>query len=245
MERNELSIERDKLLEIEGWFAQRQQREQQGDLIVFVSTDVLDRILARSEGLTVSVPDQGNVSLKFDAIKTTFRDGLPIVDVSATATKSGWPIQIGLTITALVDVEQILLYAPDTQVGLKVLKVVPSVSYGPLEFTLNNILLALLSAKPEIYSKALPKFTLPLEAAIPVNIPGSGITPEEAASYPDDVAALAVQYDFINIDLPSKWGTGILIKRPPVNRELVLNIQQVLALRNGLYVFAKTTLRAP
>lgn len=245
MEINELSVERDKLLELEKWFADKQLREQQGDLIVFLSTNILDRILSRSKGLTFSVPDEDEVSLRIDSMKTEFRDGLPIVQVSASAAKPGWPGEIGLAMSALLDVDQIVLSAPDTPVGLKVLRVSPNAKYGPFNFRLRRIVETLLSVDPEIYSELLPKFTLPLEATIPVYVPGSGLTPQEASSYPDDVAELAVQYDLLRIEFPSKWSTALLIKRPPINLGVVLNVHQVLALRNGLYVFVQATAQEP
>ena len=221
MEKNELEFEYNQLVQIQNWLKDKTTRHSRGDLRLFVSEYTLNEVLKAFDGTTLPIEEIENVTFKVEKIRTAFRDGLPKLDIEASANAKGWfgsSLKLVLVISALIDIPPIHPNSESVEAKVKILKIVPKIQYSYFRFDIHKVVNAIATYAGEKFSEGFPEFTISIEKQFKAEF--------KKEDYP----------------APLEFPAGTVnayVETPEFKRCLTLNINNTLALSGGLYVYAE------
>jgi len=168
-----LQAEEKALLALEATLEDVQKLEGNGRVSLFLSTGLINGILAGASDLKVAVPGVEGTEVLVKSMQTEFRLGLPLVRVEATAAKKG--LDAKLEVSAVARLEPTILSGPSPKLVLRVHldSFVPRAKWGIFDWRIGGFVRDLSRVKLTEELRNLGAIEVPLEAELPLNLPAT------------------------------------------------------------------------
>lgn len=207
-ERDLLRLQRDQLLRIEKNAMAVRQGVAQGsfdprlyDAYLAVDADVFDRVLSTINGYSVEIEASGRpVTISVNAFAMNFRPGSPEIRLDAEAIDKRSGLKAAVKLDSRLIIEGDLQDPGKLKARIVATKIVPDLSWGPLNFTKARFVRSLLALEASRYTEKLPEMTLPVSSDFTFGSPaasvdsgrldtGNGSWIRGNISYPDTVTS--------------------------------------------------------
>jgi hypothetical protein len=170
-----------------------------------IGSSIFDEALSGAKGLKVTLPSIGNATVQIVDTKIEFRDGFPLLNLSAHATRPDLPNTIvNATVTATL-VPVIDQSNANNNLGfrIKLVDVKPEFSWTGVSVKVNGFLQELARVKASEIEDALPVLTVPLQTDLAFQLPGQSI--RTRIPNPDGWIDATVQIPTMNVH----WSVGV------------------------------------
>lgn len=211
-ELNLLIAEEKALLALESTLKDVQDLEGSGRVSLFLSTGLLNGILAAASNLRVPVPGVDGAEVLVKSMQTEFSLGLPLVRIEATASKKGLEPTLGISAVARLEPTIVAGHAPKLMLKLHLDSFVPRAKWGIFDWRIGGFVRDLSHVKLTEELRNLGVIEVPLEAHLPLSLPAKS-TPV------------------------SFTGVHANVQTPALSLSGRVSASQVLTLPDGLHVY--------
>lgn len=186
--------------------------EGSGRVSLFLSTDLLNGVLAGASGVKVAVPGVKGAEVLVNSMRTEFSLGFPLVRIDATATKSG--IDASLKVVGTARIEPTVVAGSPQKLLLRIHldSLVPRAQWGVFDWKMGGFVRDLMQVKLTEELRTVGVIEVPVEGNFPLNLPAKQ-TPV------------------------SFKGAHANISTPALSLAGKASVTQVLTLPDGLHVF--------
>lgn len=183
---------------------------------MFLSTALLNSVLAVADGVVVPVPNMEGTFVTLNSLRTDFRIGFPLVAVSADARKEGLAAKLSLVGTARLEATVEPGTPQKLALRVHVDSLVPRAQWSAFDFQLGGFVRDLAQVKLSDEARKVGTIRMPLETDLALALPAK-ITPVVLS------------------------GTPVNLSTPELSLKAKVAVTRILTLPDGLHVYAKIT----
>jgi hypothetical protein len=205
------------LKDLQAYLATKPNFSGPGAVNIFLSTQVINSILAGADGVAIPLPSAPDASVTLKKVRAAFRYGYPLLSVDAVASKKGVPATLTAIVVAKLEPYIDPQNPKELLLRIRLESIVPSVQWSIFDFKIRGLVQDLAKVELTDQLRTLGVIRVPIAQTIPINVPAS----ETPFSF---------------------TGASGVVQLPNLSMSANASVKRVITLPDGLHVIGQLSL---